>query len=144
MDEVSALDVVAMWEGGWRQIAEEVELKLNWGWIWFQLHEVDWACCQHYYNNPFSVEARDGAGVSFVAMLNKHCSYCYISSGWRVSFESKSTFTYLELFPAQIFPLRQDPGKLIFSSSTNKNPDLWHTFNLSMFWSSLFVVCPAC
>ena len=29
MDEVSALDVVAMWEGGWWQIAEEVELKLN-------------------------------------------------------------------------------------------------------------------
>ena len=29
MDEVSALDVVAMWEGGWRKIAEDVELKLN-------------------------------------------------------------------------------------------------------------------
>ena len=29
MDEVSALDVVAMWEGGGWQIAEDVELKLN-------------------------------------------------------------------------------------------------------------------
>ena len=29
MDEVSALDVVAMWEGGWWQVAEDVEVKLN-------------------------------------------------------------------------------------------------------------------